>query len=130
MKRVVHFEIQAEDPHRAVKFYADVFGWEIKQWGDNPYWMVVTGKEQGEWGGINGGILARRGPPPEEGAGVNGYVCTIDVSSIDETTQAIGIAGGKIVVPKNHMQGVGWIAYCKDTEGNIFGLIQNDSPQR
>lgn len=125
MRRVVHFEIQAEDPHRAVKFYTDVFGWEIAQWGDNQYWTVMTGKD-GQ--GINGGILPRRGPPPEEGAGVNGYVCTIDVSSIDEATQAVGIAGGKIVVAKNHMQGVGWIAYCKDTEGNIFGLIQNDFP--
>jgi hypothetical protein len=22
--------------------------------------------------------------------------------------------------------GVGWLAYAKDTEGNIFGMMQND----
>jgi hypothetical protein len=22
--------------------------------------------------------------------------------------------------------GVGWLAYCKDTEGNIFGMMQAD----
>ena len=22
--------------------------------------------------------------------------------------------------------GVGWLAYCKDTEGHIFGMMQND----
>jgi predicted enzyme related to lactoylglutathione lyase len=21
---------------------------------------------------------------------------------------------------------VGWLVYCKDTEGNIFGMMQND----
>jgi catechol 2,3-dioxygenase-like lactoylglutathione lyase family enzyme len=29
MPRVVHFEIHADDPKRAIKFYQDVFGWEI-----------------------------------------------------------------------------------------------------
>ena len=24
------------------------------------------------------------------------------------------------------MPGVGWMAYCKDTEGNTFGLMQPD----
>ena len=29
MNRVVHFEIQAEKPERAAKFYREVFGWII-----------------------------------------------------------------------------------------------------
>jgi predicted enzyme related to lactoylglutathione lyase len=24
------------------------------------------------------------------------------------------------------VKGVGWLAYCKDTEGSIFGLLQDD----
>ena len=32
MPRVVHFEISADDPERAVKFYQKVFSWEIKKW--------------------------------------------------------------------------------------------------
>lgn len=31
--RVVHFEIQADDPERAVGFYTDIFGWEMIKWG-------------------------------------------------------------------------------------------------
>ncbi|MGZ7109599.1 MAG: VOC family protein, partial [Methanobacterium sp.] len=30
MSKVIHFEIPAEDPERAIKFYEDVFGWKIE----------------------------------------------------------------------------------------------------
>ncbi|HEV2494165.1 MAG TPA: VOC family protein [Terriglobia bacterium] len=32
MPRVIHFEINADQPERAAKFYTAVFGWEIKKW--------------------------------------------------------------------------------------------------
>ena len=35
MARVVHFELPADDPERAVKFYEGVFGWQIQKW-DGP----------------------------------------------------------------------------------------------
>ena len=35
MPRVVHFEIRADNPERAVKFYSEIFGWEIQKW-DGP----------------------------------------------------------------------------------------------
>ena len=35
-------------------------------------------------------------------------------------------AGGRIVMPKTAVPGVGWLSYAKDTEGNIFGMIEND----
>ncbi len=70
MNRIVHFEIHAADPERAVKFYKDVFGWEITEWvipgveikDENRYWLVTTGPETEP--GINGGLLFRRGPEP------------------------------------------------------------------
>ncbi|HHJ52867.1 MAG TPA: VOC family protein, partial [Caldithrix abyssi] len=35
-------------------------------------------------------------------------------------------AGAQVDVPKMPVKGIGWIAYCKDTEGNLFGMIQYD----
>ena len=35
-------------------------------------------------------------------------------------------SGGSIAVPKMPIPGMGWLAYCKDTEGNIFGMMQED----
>jgi hypothetical protein len=29
-------------------------------------------------------------------------------------------------MPKTAIPGVGWLSYAKDTEGNIFGMIEND----
>ena len=38
MSRVIHFEIQAENPERAMTFYENMFGWKFSQWGDQKYW--------------------------------------------------------------------------------------------
>ncbi|WP_424204801.1 VOC family protein [Sulfuricaulis sp.] len=32
MPRVVHFELPADDPQRAVAFYEKAFGWTITKW--------------------------------------------------------------------------------------------------
>lgn len=128
MNRPVHFEIHAEDPERAAKFYKDVFGWDIKKW-DSPvmeYWMIMTGKDKPEdkYPGIDGGLLRRKGPAPADGAATNAYVNTITVASIDESIAKVESSGGKMVVPKGNIEGVGWLAYAKDTEGNMFGIMQ------
>jgi predicted enzyme related to lactoylglutathione lyase len=125
ISRVLHFEIHAEDPQRAVNFYTQVFGWKFQQWGGPAdYWLITTG-EQGT-PGIDGGLLRRMGPPPTDGAAVNAFVCTIGVPSIDDTIAAVERAGGAIALPKDAVPGVGWLFYFKDTEGNIVGAIQND----
>lgn len=132
MNRVVHFEIHAVNPEQAAKFYRNVFGWEIKEWiipgvqvpDENRYWIVTTGSENKA--GINGGLVVRRGPAPAEGQAVNAYVCTIEVASIDKYVEKAVSAGAVVAVPKMPIRGVGWLTYCKDPEGNIFGMMQND----
>ena len=32
MLRVVHFEIESNDPGKAAAFYQDVFGWKVIKW--------------------------------------------------------------------------------------------------
>jgi uncharacterized protein len=53
MPRVVHFEIHANDPDAAAKFYSAVFGWNVTKW-ERPvgYWLVSTGEGRGIDGGI------------------------------------------------------------------------------
>ena len=86
MPRVVHFEIHADEPERAVSSYNSVFGWKFQKWeGPLEHWMIITGAE---------------GTP--------------------------GINGGTIVVPKMPIPGGAWLVYAKDTEGNIFGVHQED----
>src|SRR5665647_2220380 len=98
MNRVIHFEIRATDTAKIAAFYRDLFGWEVRKW-ENPgvdYWIVMTAPEGSTEPGINGGITARRGPAPKCGEPVNAFVCTINVSNVDEYVQKIQKAGGKI----------------------------------
>lgn len=123
MPRVVHFEIHAEQPERAIAFYSAVFGWQFPQWMDD-YWGVITGGE-GE-AGIDGGLLPRRGPAPVSGAPVNAFMCTVSVDDVEAYAQKAAEHGGEIVVPRMSIPGAGHVMYCSDTEGNIFGLFQDD----
>jgi predicted enzyme related to lactoylglutathione lyase len=123
MARVVHFEIHAGDPERAVKFYQTLFGWNFQKWdGPMEYWMVITGPD--DQPGINGGLLRRQGEI--DGQAVIAYVCTVEVEDVDASLKTALDNGGQIALPKTPIPGVGWLVYCKDTEGNIFGMMQND----
>jgi hypothetical protein len=120
MPRVVHFEIGAEDPERAVKFYEEVFGWKAQTWdGPQTYWLLTTGPD-GQLG-INGGLMLRDRRFP---ATVN----VIDVPDVDAYCERVQSGGGRVTIPKSHVPGIGWVAYCEDTEGITFGIIQFDAP--
>jgi predicted enzyme related to lactoylglutathione lyase len=134
MNRVVHFEIHATNLDAMQKFYSGVFGWDIKDMGPNMgnYRMVSTGENKpGEtWPGINGGLTPRHGVAPAGGEPVNAYVCTIDVENLDDMMAKVKGAGGSEALAKMQVPGVGWLAYMKDPEGNIFGMLQSDKPAK
>jgi predicted enzyme related to lactoylglutathione lyase len=116
--RIVHFELPADDPDRAAKFYADAFGWQVTKWGGpTDYWLVTTG-EEGE-PGIDGGIGKRQSAEDQT-------TNTIDVPDLDAAVAAVEAAGGRITNAKHAVSGVGWLAYATDTEGNPFGMMQAD----
>lgn len=122
MSRVVHFEIGVDDPERAIKFYTDVFGWKIKKWeGPLDYWLASTGPE--DQPGIDGALMRRQYPSAPT-------TNTIDVPSVDEFLSKIAKAGGKVVTPKQSVPGVGYFAYCQDTEGNTFGIMEEDTSSK
>ncbi|MCX6030964.1 MAG: VOC family protein [Chloroflexi bacterium] len=118
MARIVHFEFPADQPERAVKFYEGVFGWKIAAWPSMPEYFLITTGEKGE-PGIDGAITQR-------GAPVTGTVNTVSVTSVDETVAGVLAHGGTVVMPKMPVPGVGQLAYCADTEGNVFGIMQFD----
>jgi uncharacterized protein len=120
MGRVVHFEIHAGDPDRAERFYTEVFGWEIKRWdGPVDYRLVSTGSDTP---GIDGAIVQRMGQL--DGDAVIAFVCTVQVKDIAEVEQKILAAGGQQVLDRMQIPNVGQLSYLKDTEGNIFGVMQ------
>ncbi len=118
MPRPVHFEVNADDPQRALQFYQNVFGWSHQKWdGPQDYWMLNTGDE-GE-PGINGGLMKRAAPGTP-------IVNTIQVDSVDDYAAKVQSSGGQITQAKMPIPGIGYCAYCQDTEGNAFGIMQMD----
>ena len=118
MPRISHFDIPVDNPERAQKFYRDVFGWEFEKWdGPMDYWMAKTGTEQP---GIDGG-MSKRMP------GQMGMTNTLNVSSVDDFSKKITENGGHLLIPKMAILKVGWFAQCTDTEGNMFGIFEDDN---
>ncbi len=128
MNRVVHFEIQAEKPERAIKFYEDVFGWKIEKWEGSSmeYWVIMTGDKENKEPGINGGLLRRPAKTPPNECGTNAFVCTLVVNDFDASSMKILHAGGIVAMPKFAIPGMAWQGYFIDTEGNTFGIHEPD----
>lgn len=118
MSRVIHFEIAVDDADRARKFYESVFSWKFNKWdGPFEYWLIETGDKSEP--GIDGALVERK----EAKADVQN---TVNVSDIDEFMEKVKSNGGEVITEKSTVPGVGYHAYCKDTEGNVFGIMQHD----
>jgi predicted enzyme related to lactoylglutathione lyase len=115
--RPSHFEIPVDDPDRAEKFYAAVFGWTFQRYDGAPsyYGMASTGDTDP---GINGALFQRDTDSET--------TITMSVVSIEDTIATILAEGGKVLQDKAAIPSMGWFAVCQDTEGNKFGLYTND----
>lgn len=121
MGRPIHFEITADDPKRAADFYAKAFGWTFEAApmpGESTYLLATTGPK--ETAGIDGAIMDRNADFKQA------VINTIGVDDFEASAKAVRDAGGEVLMPKTPIPGVGWFAYCKDTEGNVFGIYKDD----
>jgi predicted enzyme related to lactoylglutathione lyase len=118
MNRPIHFELHSNDPERTQQFFADVFDWRFNKWeGPLEYWLVTTG--DGKNAGIDGGLLRSMDGQPRT-------VNTLKVEDVDACCSQVLAAGGQVVVPKMAIPGVGWLAYCTEPAGNLFGVMHDD----
>jgi hypothetical protein len=121
MPRGIHFDIPADNPERAVQFYHDVFGWVVNKWeGPRDYWLATTGPATEP--GIDGAIM-KRSDRRAEGRSTH-PVITFSVPSVDEFLERITGAGGKVLLQKTAIPGIGYNAYCSDPERNEFGIME------
>ena len=121
---VGHFELPADNPERARKFYATAFGWKHDVMPGMDYTMISTGpvdeKGMPKHPGFIGGGIGKRGPPLEH------PVVTIIVDEISAAEKVIEKNGGKVIRKKQPIGdgSMGFTGYFKDTEGNVVGLYQ------
>jgi uncharacterized protein len=118
----IYFEIQADDPKRAIDFYSGTFGWKFSlvEGLPIPYWTIETG-------GSRGGLLQRPAKTPPQGCGTNAFVCSLEVENFDATAKKIEQRGGIVALPKFAVPKTCWQGYFLDPDGNTFGIFQVDA---
>ncbi len=84
---IVHFDIAADDPERAKKFYEDLFAWKFVQTPGMPYYLIETTDLAGNKG-VAGG-LGKRGAPYQR---ISNF---IGVESIEEYSATVVELGGE-----------------------------------
>ena len=110
---VVHWEFWSPDPGRVSTFYSQVFGWSMREIPQMNYHLAETGGT----GGINGGIMT-----PQKGEWPAKLTLYIDVDDIDAYLAKVTDAGGKVLVPKQEIPGVGFMALFSDPDDRVIGL--------
>ena len=117
MSRVVHFEVPSTDLAASKMFYENVFGWKFTSYGGGPveYWLISTGDPSAP--GINGGL---GGAANDLKATVN----TVDVDDVEEALRKVQANGGQVIMPKEEIPGVGWLAYVREPGGAVIGMMQ------
>jgi uncharacterized protein len=109
MPTIVHFEIPSDDIERSKKFYNELFGWKIEKWPGlsegMEYWLITTVDDKGNKA-LGGGMMKRQSPQQE---GINYF----DVKSVQESSAKVEQLGGKVVIPKSPVPGMGYMAVCK-----------------
>ena len=109
---VNHLEIAATDPSAAAEFYKAVFGWKIEVDETMNYVQFLA-----EEGGI-GGAFPEAGENNPAGS-VIAYVTTDD---IDASLGKVEENGGKTVMPKTEIPGIGHMAVFADSTGGTLAL--------
>ncbi len=109
---IVHLDISAKDPAAASKFYAELFGWKIAVDPNFNYHQFAAE------GGPGGGFVGVDDQTYKAGDIVP-YVGTDDIDAFLKKAESLG---GKTLMPKTEIPGIGWFAFFADPTGNRIGL--------
>ena len=119
MNNLTHFEIPVDDVDKAKEFYSNLFDWEFNYMEEMNY-LMFTGESEDGKSKTSGGIFKK----PNKSFTVTNY---FTVKSLAESANKVEELGGKIVVPKTPVPGMGWFVHFTDTDGNLLALWENDS---
>ena len=114
---LAHFAINADDVEGTRRFYEAVLGWTFEAWGPPDFYKIETG---------SGNVLAALQHRREliEGTKTVGFECTFAVDDVDDVARRVEEAGGRILMAKTTITGVGALIWFEDPAGNAAGAMQ------
>ena len=119
MSTIVHFDVPADNVERAKKFYSTLLGWKFESFPEMQYNLITTTNLEGN-PGVGGGMGKRMDPSQR-------IVNYFGVKSIDAAIKQVKNLGGTLLTDKMAVPKMGYLANCLDTEGNTFGLWEEDA---
>jgi len=119
MATIVHFDVACDDPERAKKFYAALFDFKFQLVPEFQYNLIETADLDGT-PGVRGGLGKRM----DTSQRITNY---FGVKSIDAAMKQVAALGGTVTSQKMPVPGMGYLANCIDTEGNVFGLWEENA---
>lgn len=121
MPKLTHFAINADDVDATRDFYQRTFGWRFAPWGPPGFYRVKADDPGGP--GVTAAIQQRRdllaGP-------TTGFECTFEVDDVDQTLKAAMAAGGRVLMDRTTIAGVGHLIWLADPSGNVVGAMTYD----
>ncbi len=109
---IVHVEISTTDHQKSAEFYSKVFDWKVQHIDAMNYSTFSTGDDQLA-GGFN---------PAPQNMPIGSTSVYIGTDDIEASLAEIEANGGKTLMPKNEIPGMGWFALFQDPAGNTLGL--------
>jgi len=118
--QIVHVEIASKDPEATKKFFRAAFGWNLEKqdMGESPYWLRA--------GEAMPGVGLRDLMGPEH----PGTVPFLYVPSVAESLGKVEKAGGKVMMGKQEIPGMGWFAVFSVPGGPVYGVWETDPKAR
>lgn len=108
---IVHVEFQVKDVKKAMRWYAELFGWETTYDADTNYGMFSYGAS----GEIGGGFNLMTEHP----VGTIAYIQTDNIPALLTKAQEMG---AKLIQQATTVPGKGTYAIIADPDGNAIGL--------
>lgn len=118
---IAHFEVVGKDHDSLVKFYKEIFEWDLQQMPGGMKYSTTADWSPGD-PGIGGGIGESDDPDKRW---VTFYAAVPDT---DEWLKKVEAAGGKTVVPTTTIPNVVTYAVFEDPEGNRMGIVKDAPP--
>lgn len=113
--QISHCAINADDVEAARRFYDAAFGWSFEPWGPPGFLRMQTG---------SGPVVALQQRRSLGGVRMTGFECTVAVPDVDAVATAVAGHGGRLVMERTTIPGVGDLIFFEDPSGNVAGAMR------
>jgi uncharacterized protein len=112
---IAHVAVNADDPEVSLRFYEALFGWRFEPWGPPGFFRMEH---------ESGPIVALQQRRDPGGVRMTGFEVTVEVDDVGAVAEAVVAHGGRLLMERTAIPGVGELVFFEDPSGNVAGAIQ------